>query len=204
MTTSFELEMQPRTQFGTAASRRLRRDKNKESVPTILYGNNEPTIPLSVAHSALDKVLKHDSFYSSILTIKVGANHYRAVVKALQRDPVKPKILHLDFLRIDEKKPITITVPIHFTGENIAPGIKQGGGTVNYQTNTIELSCLPKNLPEAVTVDISELKVSEHISLSDITLPEGVTLATDNKVLVQIVAPKGQSSTDSTATEVNG
>jgi large subunit ribosomal protein L25 len=193
MTVSFELDMQPRAQLGKTASRRLRRLEGK--VPAILYGGNEPPLTLSVDHSLLTRVLQNDAFYSSILNIKVGENVYRAVLKDLHRDPVKPKVLHLDLLRISETSEISLSVPLHFEGAHIAPGVKQGGGMVSYQLTSVEIQCLPQYLPEAIIVDISKLGLNEPITLSKLNLPEGVSLAKgSDRVVVTILAPRGQSA----------
>lgn len=199
MSVSFELNMQPRTQLGTAASRRLRRLNSQ--VPAILYGAKQSNINLLVDHSLLTRLLQNDAFYSSILTIKVGDEVYRAVLKALQRDPVKPKILHVDFLRVSETDPISLSVPLHFVGENVAPGIKQGGGSISYQLTSVELHCLPQYLPEAITVDVSNLGLNQPITLSKLKLPEGVSLAQGpDRVVVTILPPRGKSAgSDSTA-----
>jgi large subunit ribosomal protein L25 len=202
MSVSFELVMQPRNQVGTAASRRLRRLEGK--VPVILYGNGVPSIALSVDHSLLARLAEDDAFYSSILKIQAGDMNYQAILKGLKWDPVKPLILDADFLRVDEKKLLHLSVPLHFLGENIAPGVKQGGGIVSYQLNTVELSCLPKDIPAALTIDISHLGVGEPIMLSQLTLPDGVSLtAKEDRVVVTILAPRGQSTTNTSEASVS-
>jgi large subunit ribosomal protein L25 len=196
----FEITMQPREQLGTSSSRRLRRLEGK--VPVVLYGKGEPSISLSVDHSVLSRLTEEDAFYSSVLTIKVGDKTYQAILKALKRDPVKPTLLDADFLRIDENSPIQISVPLHFEGEDVAPGVKQSSGVVSYQLNTVELQCLPKDIPEAVIVDMSRLNAGAHIMLSQLTLPEGVSLAhREDRVVVTILAPRGQSATTAATDE---
>lgn len=193
MAVSFELDMQARPQLGTAASRRMRRLAGR--VPAVLYGGNEPALTLSVDHSVLTRILQNDAFYSSILNIRVGDKVYQAVLKDLHRDPVKPKILHLDLLRINETSEITISVPLHFEGGHIAPGVKQGGGMVSYQLTSAEVHCLPKYLPEAIVVDISKLGLNAPVTLSQLKLPEGVSLAKgSDRVVVTILAPRGGST----------
>lgn len=200
MAVSFELDMQVRPQMGTAASRRMRRLEGR--VPAILYGGNEPAMTLSVDHSVLTRVLQSDAFYSSILNIRVGDKVYRAVLKDLHRDPVKPKVLHLDLLRISDTSEVTISVPLHFEGGHIAPGVKQGGGMVSYQLNSVEVHCLPQYLPEAITVDISKLGLNEPVTLSKLQLPEGVGLAKGpDRVVVTILAPRGGSTAAATTAE---
>lgn len=200
MAVSFEINMQPRKQLGTAASRRLRR--LEEKVPAILYIKNQPNVVLSIEHSSLSQLLQNEAFYSNILTLKVGQDTYPAILKGIQRDPVKPKILHLDFQGISESTKISVQVPLHFEGAGMAPGVKQGGGTVSYQLTNIELRCLPKDLPEFITVDISKLGINEPITLFQLALPEGVTLTQrTDRVVVTILAPRGASSKTTTDSE---
>jgi large subunit ribosomal protein L25 len=196
MSVSFELTMQPRDQLGTGASRRLRRVEGK--VPVILYGDGQPGITLSIDHSVLTRLSENEAFYSAILTIQVGDAVYQSILKELKRDPVKPKILHADFLRIDDNKPLDLSVPLHFVGANVAPGVKQSGGVVSYQLTSVALHCLPQHIPEAIVVDIASLRVNEHIMLSQLPLPEGVSLAQgEDRVVVTILAPRGQSTATS-------
>ena len=192
MAVSFELDMYPRLQVGTAASRRLRREGR---VPVVLYGQGETSVLLSCNHSLLARLLENDAFYSSILTIKSGEVTYQAILKGLKHDPVKPKILDIELLRIHPNKQINLSVPLHFVGENVAPGVKQQGGMLACQLTSVELHCFPKDIPEFIIVDISKLSVNEPVQLSQLLLPEGVTLArNDDRVVVTILAPRGQNS----------
>jgi large subunit ribosomal protein L25 len=196
MAASFELNMYPRDQLGTAASRRLRR---AGKVPVVLYGKGETNVLLSMEHSLLERLLENDVFYSSILNIQAGETHYQAILKGLKHDPVKPKILDIELLRIYADKPITLSIPLHFIGENVAPGIKQGGGMISYQLNIVRVTCLPKNIPEFIEVDISHLGISEPVMLSQLKLPNDVSLAArEDRVVVTILAPRGQSTAATT------
>lgn len=199
MAISFELTAQTREKLGTGASRRLR--NLKKQVTANLYGSSVPTQHFALNHNELERYTKHDAFYSSILTLKIDGVSHKAVVKELQNHPVKPKMLNISFLRVDDEKFITLPVPLHFVGENVAPGIKQGGGTISYQLTNITLHCLPKDLPEDITVDISNLGLNDPITLSKLQLPEGVSLVPGpDKVVVTILAPRGQSTAATTAT----
>jgi large subunit ribosomal protein L25 len=122
------------------------------------------------------KQLENESFYSSVLNIKVRDKSQAAILKDLQRHPAKNMIMHMDFQRIVDDVEIKMNVPLHFIGEDVAPGVKDGGGSVSHLMNDVEVSCLPKFLPEYLEVDVSELELDAMLHLSDIKLPEGVEI----------------------------
>lgn len=174
MSSQFELHAEPRHEQGKGASRRLRRVANK--VPGIIYGGGETPAALSFAHKDLMKALENEAFASHILTIHIEGKKQKAVLKALQRHPYKPRILHLDLLRITGKEKIQMTVPFHFVGEDVAPGVKLDKGIVSHLMSNIEIRCLPDDLPEYLEVDLSNLQVDEAIHLADLKLPKGVEI----------------------------
>ena len=195
MSENFELSCSVREDMGKGASRRLRR--LNESIPAILYGGDKGPTSLTVAHKDIIKATENEAFFSQIITLKIGNEKEKAVVKALQRHPAKPFILHADFLRVSDKKAITVKVPIHFLNEDKCSGVKIGGGNILKTLNEIEVSCLPKDLPEYIEVDMLEVELGEPVHLSDITLPEGVlsvalSVGEKNDLSVAIVqAPRG-------------
>jgi len=170
----FELNAQERSVIGKGASRRLRRE---EQVPAILYGSSRPAQPLLLSHHDVVKALKQEAFYSHILTLHINGHAQQVVLKDVQRHPFKPKITHMDFLRVDATHKINMHVPLHFSGEDKAPGVKIDKGMVNKLIQDIEIRCLPANLPEFIAVDVSHLQMNEAIHLSELKLPEGVELA---------------------------
>ena len=169
----YELKAEPRNELGKSASRRLRRSGR---IPGTVYGANKEPQSISLVHDEVLHQLDHEAFYSSVLTINVSADSERVVVKDLQRHPYKPEILHIDFLRIDEKQKITMRVPIHFLNEQQCVGVKSGGGVVSRIMTGLEISCLPAALPEYIDVDLANVNVGEAVHLSDIVLPEGVEI----------------------------
>ena len=169
----YTLNAERRDAKGKGASRRLRRT-NK--VPGIMYGAGKDAVPLMFDHNELIRNLQHESFYSHILTIKIGAEEERAVLKDLQRHPARPTIQHLDLQRVSETEKLRMHIPLHFKGEDIAPGVKTSGGVVSHQMVEVEVSCLPKHLPEFIAVDVSGLDVGDALHLSQLVLPEGVEL----------------------------
>jgi large subunit ribosomal protein L25 len=189
----YELNAQPRSTLGKGASRRLR---NADSVPAIIYGAGKEPMSLTLSHNELSKALQHESFYSHILTINVNGKPEKAILKALQRHPYKPKILHLDLQRVDATHKIHMHVPVHFTGEDIAPGVKTGHGTLVHHMFDIEVSCLPAKLPEFIEIDVSHMQLGDSIHLSAVKLPEGVQSvllshgADHDTVVVHLEAPR--------------
>ncbi|MDX1481490.1 MAG: 50S ribosomal protein L25/general stress protein Ctc [Woeseiaceae bacterium] len=173
MSEEFDLIAEIREDQGKGASRRLRREGK---VPAIIYGAGRPPRMLAFDHNKVLRQLENESFYSSILNIKVGEKSQAAVVKDVQRHPARPLVLHMDFQRIVEDEEIRMNVPLHFIGEEKAPGVKQDGGTVSHLMTDVEVSCLPRYLPEYFEVDVSNLGLNEMLHLSDIPLPEGVEI----------------------------
>lgn len=171
MAQNFEVNAQIRTGLGKSHSRRMRRLNNR--IPAVIYGGGQEAIPLSIDHNQITKSLENEAFYSHILTIRTDDNVEKAILRAIHRHPYKPKILHMDFQRISAKEKLTMNVPLHFTGEDVSPGVKSGGMVSHLQTS-VEISCLPADLPEFIEVDISQLDIEHSIHLSTLKLPKGV------------------------------
>ncbi len=197
MSDQFELQAEVREDMGKGASRRLRR--LADQVPAIIYGGDKDPQPLTLVRKDLEKALENEAFYSHVLTINVGKDKQKAILKDLQRHPAKESVMHADFLRVNENKPIKLHVPIHFINEAKSYGVKTEGGIVQHQETDIEVQCLPKDIPEYIEVDMLEVKIGEIIHLSDIALPAGVVsvamaLGEDHDLAVaSIIAPRGSS-----------
>ena len=159
----FELNCTVRSDLGKGASRRLRR--LNESIPAVLYGGGKDAVSLTIAHKDIAKATANEAFFSHIITLNVGSKKEKAVIKALQRHPAKPFILHADFLRVSDKQAITVKVPIHFLNEEKCIGVKLSGGNILKTLNEIEVSCLPKDLPEYIEVDMLEIDLGESVHL---------------------------------------
>jgi len=173
MNDDFDLIAEIREDQGKGASRRLR---HQGKVPAIIYGAGRPPRALVFDHNRVIQQLENESFYSSVLNIKVGEKSQAAILKDVQRHPAKPLVMHMDFQRIVEDQEIKMSVPLHFIGEDVAVGVKQGGGAVSHLMNEVDIICLPKHLPEFIDVDITDLELDEMLTLSDIKLPEGVSI----------------------------
>jgi large subunit ribosomal protein L25 len=175
MKIAFELVADPRDGVqGKGASRRLRRSGK---VPAILYGGNVPPRPITLDHQNLLSLVANERFFSTIIGLKVNGEQQPAIIKDVQRHPAKNAILHVDLQRVFENETIRMTIPLHFKGDTVAPGVKTQGGVVSHLLNDVEVICLPKDLPEFLEVDLSDMHINEIKRLSDIPLPSGVQLA---------------------------
>jgi large subunit ribosomal protein L25 len=192
MKTSFELVAEFRETQGKGASRRLR---HQGKVPAILYGGHADARALTLNHQKLLIMLDNERFYSTILNLKVGDQTQAAILKDVQRHPFKNAIVHIDFQRVEENEKIRISIPLHFTGAAVSPGVKSQGGLVSHMRTEAEVTCLPKDLPEYIEVDISGLSLNESIHLSQLKIPDGVTLvelAKDDAAVVAIHSPRAE------------
>jgi len=170
----FDLKAEVRTDLGKGASRRLRR--LKDYMPAIIYGADKDPLSIMINHNSMLHALEHEAFYNHILTIHIDNKKEEVVLKDLQRHPAKRRILHADFQRIKAGEKIHMHIPLHFTGEDIAPGVKVGGGMVSHNLTEVEVTCLPNDLPEFIEVNLSNLELEDIIHLSDLKLPKGVEL----------------------------
>jgi large subunit ribosomal protein L25 len=197
MAMTFELTATKREELGSSANRRLRRLDNR--VPAVIYGGGIDKSPESISlnHDHVVVALEHEAFYSHILTIKVDGHDQKVIIKGLQRHPFKRKIVHLDFLRINPNAKVTMRIPLHFKGDLLAPGIA-AGGTINHLMADLEISCLPKDLPEFIEVDLSHLQLDEVLHVHQLVLPTGVEPA-HAKVRDAIVASPRASIEEATA-----
>ncbi len=192
MKNSVRLNAQVRDQLGKRNSRRMRRE---DQIPGILYGAGTEAQPVHFSSKEIINALADESNYSRILTVNIeGLGEQQAVLKQVQRHPSRPKILHLDFLRIDMNKKLTMAVPIHLIGSATAPGVKDGG-ILSHHLTEVEIQCLPGNLPQFIELDISQVELGHSLHLADIKLPSGVelTVALDddehNQPVVSILKP---------------
>ncbi len=158
MKTAFELVAEFRDAQGKGASRRLR---HSGKVPAILYGGRSEASALALDHTKLLLLLDNERFYSTIINLKVGELNQAAILKDVQRHPAKNAIVHIDLQRVLDDEKIRITIPLHFRGEAGSPGVKKGG-IVSHLRNEVEITCLPKDLPEFVEVDMSPMNLNDH------------------------------------------
>ena len=166
-------ELRNESELGKGASRRLR---SMGKIPAVIYGGREDPVSVTFDHDKLIHSLNQEAFYSHILTVDVAGKSQRAILRDLQRHPYKPTVLHMDLLRVREDTAINVHVPLHFLNEDTCPGVKLEGGVISHNIVEIEISCLPKDLPEFIEVDTAVLKLNDSLHLSDIKVPDGVTI----------------------------
>lgn len=173
MSVELKLDATVRTDQGKGASRRLRRAKK---LPAILYGAKKDAVALTLDEEQVMRLMRNEAFFSQIIDISLDGATEHAILKDLQRHPVKPLVvLHMDLQRVTAGQKLRQRVPLHFINEDKAVGIKQGG-TMHHDLIDVEIECLPRHLPEYIEVDIATLGLDEVYHLSDLKLPEGVAL----------------------------
>lgn len=173
MSDEFTLSAQPREGRGKSAVRRLRRTG---MVPAIVYGADKEPTPIALEYRVIKQNLAHEAFFSHILTLNVNGSSERVILRGLQRHPGNALVTHMDLQRVSEDEEIRVRVPLHFEGEDTAPGVKLEHGVVSHMLSDVEVSCLPKDLPEFIEVDISALHLNDALHLSDLKVPQGVEL----------------------------
>ncbi|RUO59474.1 50S ribosomal protein L25/general stress protein Ctc [Pseudidiomarina insulisalsae] len=202
----FTIQAELRTDTGKGASRRLRR---ADKVPAILYGANKEAVSLTLDHNKVNNMADHEAFYSHILTLVVDGKKQQAILKDVQRHPYKPKLTHLDFQRVEKDQKLHTHVPLHFLNEKTAKGVKDEGGVVVHHINDVEITCLPKDLPEYLEVDVAALQIGDNLHLTDLQLPHGVELTELTKgedhdqAVVSIVAPRVEKEETEEGEEVS-
>ncbi len=202
-TTDFSLNVQARDLQGKGASRRLR---HTNLVPGVIYGGTAAAQSISIRLNELVKALESEAFYSHVLTLNVDGKSEQVILKALQRHPAKNTPMHADFYRIDATHDITVRVPLHFTNQDTAVGVKQQGGQLSITVSDVEVRTLPTNLPEFIEVDLSAAVLDQVLHLSDIKLPKGVKLTqlshgadSHDLPIASIHLPKGQKADEAEA-----
>ena len=182
---SIEFTAFPRNTEGRGASRRMRK---AGKAPGIVYGGKAEPTPIELDHNALIHALRTEAFHASILTMKLDGGATKVLLRDVQMHPFKNEILHVDFQRVDENRRIHMKVPLHFMNAENSPGVKVAGGLVQHVMNELEVRCLPKDLPEFITVDLANLQAGHSMHLSSLTLPAGV----------EAIVPKGEDPTVAT------
>jgi large subunit ribosomal protein L25 len=201
MRKSFEVSAETRKDQGKGASRRLR---HAGKVPAIIYGGKGEPTNITLDQLKLLNVIEEEQFYSSIISLKLDGQLQQAIVKDIQMHPARNSVVHVDLQRVLVDQPIRIRLPIHFLNQATCPGVKVQGGLVSHLRTNIEISCLPKDLPEALEVDMAAMSLNETIFLKDIKMPAGVTspelVQGRNPPVVAIHAPRTEEP-EAAATE---
>lgn len=193
-----------RVEQGSSASRRLRR---AGQVPAILFGADQDAENITLDHNEIYHLLHKEAFHASILNIDIDGRVENAVLRDAQWHPYKQQVLHLDFMRVKTGVTITMKVPLHFTNEDAAPGLKVQHGIASHILTEVEISTLPRNLPEFVEVDLTGMNLGDSITLAGLKLPEGVSVVDHghpDQVVVTILSPQVKEAEAGEAGEENG
>ncbi|MEE9580620.1 MAG: 50S ribosomal protein L25/general stress protein Ctc [Nitrosomonadaceae bacterium] len=198
-----EISANKRALQGKSASRRLR---GCGKVPGIIYGGENPAQAIELDHNNLYNKLKLEAFHASILSIDLGGEKEQVLLRDLQMHPFKLQVLHIDFQRVDQNKKIHMKVPLHFVNAEVSPGVKISGGIVSHVLTELDISCLARDLPEFIQVDLTELAANNSVHLSNLKLPHGVEIPAltrgDNSAVATIIIPRAVISEESAAAPV--
>jgi large subunit ribosomal protein L25 len=189
----------PRATEGRGASRRMRRTGK---APGIVYGGVTAPTPIELDHNALFHALRNEAFHASVLTMKLDGAATKVLLRDVQMHPFRNEILHVDFQRVDENKKIHMKVPLHFVNAEVSPAVKVSGAIVSHVVTDAEITCLPRDLPEFIEVDLSTLEVGHSIHVSALKLPNGVTVVTrarKDPVVATAIVPRAAVETEETA-----
>ena len=188
----------PRKEQGSGASRRLR---NAGQTPGIIYGGTTAPVNIALDHNALYHALKKEAFHSSILDLEIDGKTEQVLLRDFQVHAYKQLVLHVDFQRVDASQKIHVKVPLHFTNADVSPAVKLHSAVIGHVLTDLDISCLPKDLPEFVEVDLSKLDVGQSIHVNDLKLPAGVTIVAhgDNPTVATASIPAGKVEAEAEA-----
>ena len=179
---------------GSSASRRLRRSSH---VPGIIYGGGADATPIAIEHNPLYHALRVEAFHSSILDMELDGKPEQVLLRDVQWHPYKPQVMHIDFQRVSADRPIHMRVPLHFTNQDQSAAVKNSGGIVGHIMTDIEITCLPKDLPGFIEVDLINLESGKPLHVNDIQFPAGVKpvlRSKENPVVVTVTIPGAEEA----------
>jgi large subunit ribosomal protein L25 len=182
-----------RNEQGSGASRRLR---NAGMTPGIIYGGTEAPVAVSLDHNALFHALKKEAFHSSILDMEIDGKTQQVLLRDFQMHAYKALVMHVDFQRVDASHKIHVKVPLHFVNAEVSPAVKLSSAVISHVLNEVDVTCLPKDLPEFIEVDLSTMEAGASLHLSNVKLPQGVSLAGhgDDLTVATATVPAGSKS----------
>lgn len=205
MSIDYTLNAKARDDKGKGASRRLRR--NADLVPGIVYGAQKEPQNIALAHNELAHALENESFYTRIIALNIGDKKEDVLVKAVQRHPARPVILHVDFLRVDKNQKVILRIPLHFINQEACVGVKTGGGIISHSMSDLEIRCLPADLPEYIEVDMLNVQLGQIVHISDLKLPKGVEStqlahgASHDLAVANVHLPRAEKAEEPAATD---
>jgi large subunit ribosomal protein L25 len=183
-----QLKAASRARAGKGASRAVRRSG---LIPGVVYGDKQEPQLISLTYGDVLPHIETGRFLSTLIDLDVDGKTVRAIPRDVQFEPVRDFIVHIDFLRLGKEARIKVNVPVHFRGQDVAPGIK-AGGALNIVSHTVALSCSANLIPDEIEVDVSGLQVGQSIHLSNIKLPDGVSSAALDDVTLCAVTAKAK------------
>jgi len=187
----------PRKEQGSGASRRLR---NAGQTPGIIYGGTAAPVTVALDHNALYHALKKEAFHSSILDMEVEGKVEKVLLRDFQMHAYKQLVMHVDFQRVDESQKIHVKVPLHFVNAEISPAVKLGSAIISHVMTELDVTCLPRDLPEFIEVDLAKMESGQSLHLADLPLPNGVTpVSQENPTIATASVPAGQVSAEEAA-----
>ena len=194
---TIEIDATIRKTQGTGASRRLR---NTGRVPGVVYGAGDVNL-IDMDHNEIYHKMRAEAFHASILTLNLEGKKESVLLRDFQMHPFRQQVQHVDFQRVDQKKKMHIKVPLHFINEAIAPGVKVGGGKISHVMTELDITCLPKDLPAFIEVDLGKLELGHSVHVADLVLPKGVAVAahgthTAEAVVATVQVPRGMAETE--------
>jgi large subunit ribosomal protein L25 len=199
---TIEIIANSRDSKGSGASRRLRR---AGKVPGIVYGGGKDAASIELDHKALFLQFRHEAFHASVLTLNLDGKKEPVLLRDYQMHPVRTEIAHIDFQRVSTTEKIHVKVPFHFVNAETAPGVKTGGGIVTHILTEADVSCLAKDLPEFIEVDLGNMEAGQTIHLHEIKLPKGVEFVKlshgDDSAVASVTKPRGAVADEAAAAE---
>lgn len=189
---TIEINATIRKAQGTGASRRLR---NAGRVPGVVYGSGD-AVMLELDHNDTYHKLRSEAFHASVLTLNIEGKKESVLLRDFVMHPFRQQVQHIDFQRVDAKQKMHKKVPLHFLNEEVAPGVKTGGGKISHVIHELDITCLPKDLPAFIEVDLGKLELGHSVHVADLKLPKGVEIAahgthTSEAVVVTVQVPRG-------------
>ncbi len=189
---TIEINATKRATQGTGASRRLR---HAGRVPGILYGSGD-AVSIELDHNEIYHKLRAEEFHASVLSLNIEGKKDKVLLRDFQMHPFRQQVMHIDFQRVDAKQKMHIKVPLHFLNEEVAPGVKTGGGKIIHVMTELDITCLPKDLPAFIEVELGGMELGHSVHVADLKLPKGVEAATHGThtgeaVVVTIQVPRG-------------
>ncbi len=189
-----------RTETGKNVNRRLR---TRGLIPGVLYGSKKEAVPLAVSPKEITTILRSKTGENTLFDLEIGGSRRKVILKEFQVEPIKGSLLHADFYEVALDKPIEVSVHIEVTG--VPTGVKVEGGLLDHVTREVEVSCLPADIPEKITIDVSELGMGKAVRVSDLKVPDKVTmLSAPDLVIVHVVAPRAEEEVAVAAAPVEG